>query len=1202
MKLFFAATFLILNFSSAFSTHSNHNSLKRHNENESSQDKKRMESNESEVFDGLNLDLTAIEFDLTAFPLDLTVIENLNKLSENQNWDDNELVSAFIGLMVIDQKKINDRVIDFLRLIKPKMYKDVLEYFDKIDVMNNTFPRLENDIYFYANALKIFQNIDPEQYNFVANGLKNLAEDQHWDATCYYSVINILQKLKPELCNIITESVKELAKGKEWDKNYYIKAIEAFKKINASKFNSIILGVRNVEQDQKLSAYDLHHVIRSFGNIDSERYDSIIQHMKDLADKQDWNTDCPPVYPHIHHVSHKCRVQDCCWRDGPVGAVIEALGCVEEPKVDIIKHYTKKIIDGKNVGGVFCAKIIKAFNKVNNNALNDVLFNTIVDLLSEKKWGPECYCDVIEAFGAIDQTKYDPILNHIKILTEENALGFKDDFSSIRNYLQILKTLGSTDSAFYDFALQKAKTIYENGKWDLNVYSKFIYILKGIDLSKYDTNFEIAKKITGANEWGVINQNIIINIIGKINQTKLDVILPFIKNILEINKLTENDIIQLIEILGNTNAKEYDSLLQCIKLIAQKYKNEDLKFFGYRYTIKALLSIDPVKRISIVNDVVALTETHMEDSSHPDDLGLHSMGWCKGWCYGLIIAILDVLNLNNNDAKIEYAQKIANENKWHMENVLKLIHVLLFENSETNQIDLDYLNNMLDLELDSIPNFIHVLHFIPKKHLKNFIIYFNDNVYDYDDVDTNDYDEYYFDEEHSFKDYLHPALSDLLINYYSTFQPEEKVVFQTHWKQLMENYDNLLRARMAVNFIGDDENVLSLGLDPEGEFVQQALRVGVLLDDSKNPKSPYKVHGNLLQKREELIDLQTLKLPFQYVSYGDIQYNISLNPVFLKKLSNKIIDIYSIPNVKSSDFVDLLNKLEERIKNPLIYAEVQNLLERHSFDDIKLKAIGDNAYLFYLLKASDHNKISAKFKCIIKHILSLSPECTETILSLQEEVLLTTLKSVIHCSVGIDGGVINAYGFLPLEAKLKSSTNDIVDNGYIAQGTHLAIEFIEDVIQEQIEECFSGANELMKNICGEAIIEESVHQGLYLRNLIGDLVGSCHDVKFDMHSELYYNNLLALTKKEALDAFYQYTTPKIVDIIKLIQLKVNQQLQPDNYNNELFASLAILLGNDNDLSSWQMDDEDINASITEEGVFKVLINMGLLKKDERLFH
>ncbi|MDP1723201.1 MAG: hypothetical protein Q8L85_00675 [Alphaproteobacteria bacterium] len=860
---------------------------------------------------------------------------------------------------------------------------------------------------------------------------------------------------------------------------------------------------------------------------------------------------------------------------------------------------------------MLCAKIIKAFSNVNNNALNDVLFNTIVELFNEKKWDVEHYCEVIEAFGKIDQTKYDTILNHIKILTEENALGFKDDFSSIRNYLQMLKTLGNADPAFYDFALQKAKTIYKNEKWDLNGYSKFIDALKGIDLYKYETNFEIIKKNIRLNEWSVVDQAEIIKIIQKINQKKLDVVLIFIENILKIKKLTNNETRQLIDVLCNVNEKEYNSLFQCIQLLAQrnniKYKNKDLEIFGYVYIIEALLNIDPVKRVKIVNDVIALTETHLGDS-FPHFKFCDSESSDYGWRYGLIITILDVLNLNYNDNKIAYIKNIVNENKWYIENVLKLIYVLLSANSESGEINIVYLNNMLDLEAGSISDFTNSLYFLPKKHLKDFIIYFNDNIRDQEAVEPNDYDEYYFEEAHYFKEddylekHLHPALSDLLIDYYSSRQPEEKVVFQTHWQQLMENYDNPVRARMAVNFIGDDDNVLKLGLDSEGEFVQQALRIGILLDDSKDPKSPYKVHGNLLQKREELIDLQTLKLPFQYVSYGDIQYNVSLNAVFLNKLSNKIIDIHSIPNVKSSNFVDLLNKLKERTINLSIKAEVQKLLEGHSFDDFKLKATNDNAYLLYLLKAPDHNKIAAKFKCIVKHILSLSAECTEMTLSLQEEVLLTTLKSLLDCSVGIDGGVINAYGFLPLESKLKSSKNEIVDNDYIAQGTHLAIEFIEDIIQEQIEECFSGTNELMKNICGEAVIEEAVHQGLYLRNLIGDLVGSCHDVKFDMHSELYYNNLLNLTKKEALDAFYKYTTLKIVDIIKLVQLKINQQLQPDNYNNELFASLAILLGNDNDLSSWQMADEDTNASITEEGVFKVLLKMKLFKKDEKLFH
>ncbi|MDP1723202.1 MAG: hypothetical protein Q8L85_00680 [Alphaproteobacteria bacterium] len=146
-------------------------------------------------------------------------------------------------------------------------------------------------------------------------------------------------------------AVKTLSSRK--GKIYYIKVNEAFQKIDPSKFKSIILGVSNIEQEQKLSAYDLHYVIKSLGNIDSERHNSIIQHMKDLAGKQDWNTDCPAVDPHMHLIPYmdlapfRCPVDNCHWDDAPVGAVIDALALADQSKLDVIKHYTKKFLMGR---------------------------------------------------------------------------------------------------------------------------------------------------------------------------------------------------------------------------------------------------------------------------------------------------------------------------------------------------------------------------------------------------------------------------------------------------------------------------------------------------------------------------------------------------------------------------------------------------------------------------------------------------------------------------------------------------------------------------------------------------------------------------------------------------------------------------------------------------------------------------------------
>ncbi|MDP3533593.1 MAG: hypothetical protein Q8S31_09955 [Alphaproteobacteria bacterium] len=432
------------------------------------------------------------------------------------------------------------------------------------------------------------------------------------------------------------------------------------------------------------------------------------------------------------------------------------------------------------------------------------------------------------------------------------------------------------------------------------------------------------------------------------------------------------------------------------------------------------------------------------------------------------------------------------------------------------------------------------------------------------------------------------------------------------YKPLASKYDEELIGFLKKTIQSSDELLVSgvsrfintycesMGMTAESEFVQLSIRVGILLDQSDDPKSPYKVHRDLENKRKSEINFECLR-QFQFVKGDSREYQISLNPSFFKKLSEIQVDLDSTPHIAPSIIGDMFDSIKSRL-NADISSEIETITEM-TFENLKAAATGQDNYLQNLLKC-ENSYIAAQFKCILNNLSMLNGEDgRETKLSTQEMAIVKTFASILECGTGRDGAINEAYLQLDNEFKLKNLTNNVFDSIVMDRNlapTSKACEFLYVTLNGLVENMFSGTNDLMLEISQEEAIEDisqAVHQGLYLRNLIGDLVGSWHRVKFDINAGLFYESLLALSRQEALDLFYKHAHTSLKDLITIIHSKINNQintLEGAVLYNELFKLL------NEDKNSFELDENDAPI-ITLDGTIKVLIKIGALEQNNRLF-
>lgn len=388
--------------------------------------------------------------------------------------------------------------------------------------------------------------------------------------------------------------------------------------------------------------------------------------------------------------------------------------------------------------------------------------------------------------------------------------------------------------------------------------------------------------------------------------------------------------------------------------------------------------------------------------------------------------------------------------------------------------------------------------------------------------------------------------------------------------------------------------------DEEHPLSQLALRIMLLLNENQDPKNPYKIHRNLLKKRNQEVNFDSL-LKWRFLKYNNFDYKISMNPFFFKKLSEMKVDLNSVPEIDSNILDKLLNDLEKRVAiSEKLSKEIKEITQEN-FNNIVFKTISNysetNArYLPNLLKKPSSHIIGAQWKCVIKNILNMNNQASDAdSLSEQEKYLLLTLTSINHCSIGQDGGVSETYSQLPYQAKLKTENGDYYDFALFQK----KYGFFCSILQNLVEGMFSGTNDLMKEICCTEDVEQAVHQGLYLRNLIGDLVGSAYKIKFDINAGIYYENLLALSRQNALDIFYKHANNNLASFIHYVTIKINETIGKKE-GLPIYNQLVEILKDQISKGIFELDEDD-QPKLTQEGVVLLLVKMEALLQDTRLF-
>ncbi|MDP1975227.1 MAG: hypothetical protein Q8K37_04575, partial [Alphaproteobacteria bacterium] len=229
--------------------------------------------------------------------------------------------------------------------------------------------------------------------------------------------------------------------------------------------------------------------------------------------------------------------------------------------------------------------------------------------------------------------------------------------------------------------------------------------------------------------------------------------------------------------------------------------------------------------------------------------------------------------------------------------------------------------------------------------------------------------------------------------------------------------------------------------------------------------------------------------------------------------------------------------------------------------------------------------------------------------------------SIFACPVGKDAGIINAYISLPNESKLLFNNNpdsEEINDEYVESASHQkALNFIYSMLQEKIDQLFYN-DDLLCAICNTDLniqfnidmIAQPVHQSLYLRNLMGDLVGSRYGVEFDFH---YFENntspyFLNLTRPKAIDIYYEHAKPNA--FIKFIQAKINEALEKEFAKNRspsgeqtrhIYNGISDMLQEEmspNDIWDTQEDDDfmPISIKIKNKAVFELLLKVKAINK------
>ncbi|MDP1725032.1 MAG: hypothetical protein Q8L85_10075, partial [Alphaproteobacteria bacterium] len=559
-----------------------------------------------------------------------------------------------------------------------------------------------------------------------------------------------------------------------------------------------------------------------------------------------------------------------------------------------------------------------------------------------------------------------------------------------------------------------------------------------------------------------------------------------------------------------------------------------------------------------------------------------------------IILLNNILNSTNDITHLINSFNIIKKNNdINKENHLDIIRSLSAYNPIERLLIAEKLKDFDAETTESIAVILKIIFFMPSTHHETFINY----------IKTMSEQEIKYYENSINNDFF-----CILKNCFHNTADDLKKNWLDHWHKILISY-NKEHVIALVNFINAHKNDIHF----EENDIKLTITIPPILGCINNS---YINHQNLLKKRQTFT-----KVSHEALHIDEIEnQKISLNPQFFETLSNKLsIDPSSVPKISPDVFLSVLDGIEKDMENKEVAAEVYGLIG--DFNNLKHNISSNDSYLVFLLNTSADHLIGAQFKCIMNHILSLPKERLPNQLSDQQAAYLKTIYSIFACPVGKDAGIVNAYISLPNQSKLlfnNNTDNEEMNDEYVESVSHQkTLNFIYSMLQENIDQRFYN-NDLLCGMCkldpslvfNIDNIAQPVHQSLYLRNLIGDLVGSRYGVEFDFY---YFENntspyFLNLKRQKAIDTYYEHAKPNA--FIKFIQAKINEALEIEfakkgspssDQTRHIYNGISDMLAetiSPNDI--WDIEEDDdfmpISIKIKDKAVFELLLKVKAIIK------
>jgi hypothetical protein len=312
------------------------------------------------------------------------------------------------------------------------------------------------------------------------------------------------------------------------------------------------------------------------------------------------------------------------------------------------------------------------------------------------------------------------------------------------------------------------------------------------------------------------------------------------------------------------------------------------------------------------------------------------------------------------------------------------------------------------------------------------------------------------------------------------------------------------------------------------------------------------------------------------------------------------------PQINEQTLINLFKPLEERIASLEEADQILGYIRQtqiSAFNSLK-QNMTDN-YLINLLKESGNPDEKASFQkaylvAILNYILDQPNQLNEgAVLSQREEILLSVSNSIRECHIGKEEGIALTYNQLPQQYKYsrkETSHERIIER---------ALEELGLISQSILIDLCSSENALMRAWTGEEKepVNQLSHQALYIKNRIARDIGLDHEVQFDLHARLVYDQLLAKENEELLSIFYEHLDPHIFTktlIQAFAKMEALALKNPKQFEYSPYQLFTELLLNQNpsreDLDKvWEFDD-DGQLSLTEVGALEIWIAGGFLSK------